>query len=276
MKHSQDSRRINLLDRKGQKWNREETIIAYSLFCQIPFGQISKTNSDIIELADLVGRTPSSVALKMFNLAHHDPGTIERNVVAMSHTSKLDKTITEEFFGDWEDLSFQAEIILERYRKKQSVSRYQLSENTEDFLYDFPEGKDTEQTVRARINQQFFRNSVLSSYNNRCCITGLKIPELLIASHIKPWKVADSKTERTNPANGLCLNALHDKAFDRGFITLDKQLRVYISSKLDSNVTGSEVIELITRFKGQEIELPARFTPNMEFIEYHNDVVFQG
>lgn len=63
-------------------------------------------------------------------------------------------------------------------------------------------------------------------------MTGISISELLIASHIKPWKVSNNEDEKTNPRNGLCLNALHDKAFDRGLITIDKNYKIIVSSKL--------------------------------------------
>lgn len=79
-----------------------------------------------------------------------------------------------------------------------------------------------EQMVHVRVGQNYFRNAVLSAYESRCCMTGISVPEFLIASHIKPWKSSDDKKEKANPRNGLCLNALHDKAFDLGFITVDK------------------------------------------------------
>ncbi len=55
---------------------------------------------------------------------------------------------------------------------------------------------------------------------------GMKKSDLLIASHIKLWRVCDEKTERTNLCNCLCLNSLHDKAFDKGLITLDSKLKM--------------------------------------------------
>jgi len=61
-----------------------------------------------------------------------------------------------------------------------------------------PEGLSKEQLVKTRVNQSFFRNSILSAYNSTCCITGIKIPQLLIASHIIPWADANDKTEKIN------------------------------------------------------------------------------
>ena len=80
------------------------------------------------------------------------------------------------------------------------------------------DGKEKERIIKTRVNQSLFRKVVLATYNNKCCITGLAQPELLIASHIIPWSV--NEKERLNPSNGICLNALHDKAFDSGLIAI--------------------------------------------------------
>ena len=103
----------------------------------------------------------------------------------------------------------------------------------------------------------------------------MKKPDLLIASHIKPWKDSDSRTERTNPSNGLCLNALHDKAFDRGFITLDKDYRIVISKRLSDMRVDEKTRDWFFSYDHQQIMLPDKFIPGRDFIEYHNDVVFQ-
>lgn len=98
------------------KWSREETILAFDLYCKVPFSKISKTNPDIIELADLLGRTPSAVGLKMANLAHFDRELRARNVSGMSNASKLDGEIFREFESDWDGLSYQAQEIKARLK----------------------------------------------------------------------------------------------------------------------------------------------------------------
>ncbi len=252
------------------KWTREETILAFDLYCKTPFAKISKTNKDIIALAELLGRTPSSVGLKMANLAHYDPELIARNIKGMSNASKLDKEIVNEFNGDWEELSYQAQLIMAKYKKTDIKSL-----NPEFLIEQIPEGTDIEKETKVRIGQVFFRLSVLNAYGNSCCITGMKKPELLVASHIKPWKDSDSKTERTNPSNGLCLNALHDRAFDRGLITLDKKYRIVFSKKLSDIKMDKNTHSWFYMYENQEIILPDKFLPRKDFIEYHNDVIFQ-
>lgn len=258
-------------DRYRAKWTREETILAFDLYCKTPFAKITKTNKDIIALAKLLGRTPSSVGLKMANLAHYDPVLAARNIKGMSNASKLDKEIVEEFNGDWEELSYQAQLILSKYQNTDIKSL-----NPEFLIDRIPEGVDVEKKTKVRVGQYFFRLSVLNAYGNSCCITGLKKPELLIASHIKPWKDSNSRTERANPSNGLCLNALHDKAFDRGYITLDKDYKIIISRKFSDINMDEKTRSWFYSYENQQIMLPDKFLPGKAFIEYHNDVIFQG
>lgn len=257
-----------MLDRNGEKWNREETILAYDLYCRTPFGKIHKNNPAIIELANILGRTPSSVGLKMANLAHFDENLKQREISAMAHGSKLDGEIYKEFCQDWQELAYQAQLI------KANMQHIEI-ENL--VSYDrIPEGKDKERFIKTRIGQDFFRTVVLNSYGNHCCITGISNPKLLVASHIKPWKVSNEKTERTNPSNGLCLNSLHDEAFDKGLITLDSQYRIIISKQMKNVEMDTETREWFWNYEMKQITLPSKFLPGKEFIEYHNDIIFQG
>ena len=223
-----------MAERFREKWSREETILAFDLYCKTSFSKISKTNKDIIALAELLGRTPSSVGLKMANLAHYDPELIARNVKGMSNTSKLDKEIVE------------AQILRAKYAHTDIQTL-----NPEAFEDAMPDGMDVQKEMKIRLGQYFFRLSVLNAYGNSCCITGIQCPGLLIASHIKPWSVSDSKTERTNPRNGLCLNSLHDKAFDKGLITIlihTENIGNYnIEIKYDNKLISNEYIYIIIK-----------------------------
>ncbi len=98
----------------------------------------------------------------------------------------------------------------------------------------------------------------------------------MIASHINPWKDSNEKTERTNLSNGLCLNALHDRAFDKGLITLDKNYHMVISKRLDGVGMDENTYDWFYSYANQAIKLPDKFLPGRDFIEYHNDVIFQG
>ena len=218
-------------NRNGVKWSREETILAYDLYCKTPRSKISSHNPEIIALAELLGRTPGAVGLKMHNLAHFDPELREKNLISMAHGSKLDEEIFTEFENDWTELSFLAQQIRAQMMKKEITSLPEFEDITE-----IPPGEYRERKMRTRVGQYFFRITVLNSYGNKCCVTGINQRDLLIASHIKPWAVSNEKTERTNPSNGLCLNPLHDKAFDRGLITLDSKYNVRISKTIKETI----------------------------------------
>ncbi|MGB2627001.1 MAG: HNH endonuclease, partial [Candidatus Acidiferrum sp.] len=104
---------------------------------------------------------------------------------------------------------------------------------------------------------------------------GLSMPELLTASHIVPWSV-DTRN-RTNPRNGLCLNAIHDKAFDCGLITVTTDYRVRVASSLKKpSHPGDNMRQLLfLKYEGERIVLPSRFLPDASFLGYHNVHVFQ-
>lgn len=258
-------------DRIGKKWAREETILAFELYCRTPFSKISKTNKDVINLAKLLGRTPSSVGLKMANLAHYDPEIQKRKLSGMAHGSKLDAEICAEFAGNWEALSLEAEEIL---ASKQGVTVEKML-GIESEFENIPEGEYRELRMKQRVGQYFFRMAILNSYAYRCCVTGMNEPQLLIASHIKPWNVSDEKTERTNPQNGLCLNALHDKAFDKGLITINNKYEIIISKQMKNTEMDQATKDWFMKYDHKEIIKPDKFFPDPQFIEYHNDVIFQ-
>lgn len=255
----------------GKKWSREETILAMDLYTRVPFSKIWKGNPEIIALANMIGRTPDAVALKMSNLAHFDPKLKEKNLAGMSHASKLDPLIYEEFASNIEELAYQAQNII---AKLQGVSIEEIIPELN--IKDIPVGKYKEQQTKVRIGQYFFRMSVLVAYGNSCCVTGLNNKELLVASHIKPWSVSNEQTERTNPSNGLCLNALHDKAFDRGLITISKDYKIINSSKIKDAVMDEKTHEWFGYYNNRKIVLPDKYLPGKDFIEYHNDVIFKS
>lgn len=127
--------------------------------------------------------------------------------------TKMDKLVWAKYSFAGDELVEEAtEVFLNRFDFEEALS----DELKEAIGFDLPEGEEREAIVSMRVNQEFFRNTLLTNYNSRCCLTGLSNEALLVTSHIKPWTASDSKTEGPAPDNGLLLNALHDKAFDRG------------------------------------------------------------
>lgn len=249
----------------NKNWSRDELTAAFNLYCKTPFTKINARNKGVIELATIIKRSPSSVALKLANFARLDPALQKRNISGMRHGSKAEEEIWNDFNSDWEELAFKSEKILANF-KNESIEK---SAGIPDF--DIPkEGKERDSFVKTRVNQYFFRRTILASYNNRCCITGISIPELLVASHIIPWAV--DKTNRMNPCNGLCLNVLHDRAFDEGLITITPDYTLKLSKALkERNQTNGT---FFIPYDRKSITLPQRFYPSRESVEYHNKWIF--
>lgn len=247
-------------------WTREELIVAFNLYCKIPFGRIHIRNPLVIEMAKAVGRTPSAVSWKLANFARLDPALQKRNIAGATHGAKAEVEVWNEFSLDWDRLAFESERLLDQLTGRTS----ELVEESREF----PEGRSREALIRVRVNQGFFRAAVLASYDGRCCITGLSITELLTASHIVPWSV-DLKN-RTNPRNGLCLNAIHDRAFDCGLLTVTPELKVKLSPRLKRSPADRAAREFLSRYEGVSISPPRRFAPNMDFLRYHNEKIFVG
>lgn len=252
-----------------KNWTREELIVAFNLYCKIPFSKINYKHKDIIELATAIGRTPSAVAWKLVNFASLDSSLAKRGIKGATNAGKLDKEIFEEFQHNWQNLIEESELLYNQlFNKKEEL----LIEN-ETEMVSFKEGKEQERMVKIRVNQSFFRQSVLASYEFSCCITGISINDLLIASHIIPW--AKDELNRLNPSNGLCLNAIHDKAFDRGLITIMPDYTIKISERIMKEKNNPFLEENFKKIEGKSINLPQRFLPNPDFLSYHNQHIFK-
>ncbi len=249
---------------KRRNWTRNEVILAFELYCTIPSSKVTANHEAIVALANLIGRTPNAVKLKMQNFKTYDPSYTSDGRVGLSHGSKLDKEIVEEFAENWDEMVIEAENIKESLGVKSKIGTTKK----------IPQGYDKVRLVKTRVGQSFFRDSVLSAYDSRCCVTGIELPELLIASHIKPWLASSDSGEKTNPQNGLCLNAFHDSAFDKGFFTITADYKILVSREIIKS--ENEVLsDWLNSYNGKSIIMPNRFTPRKDFIEYHNDLVFR-
>lgn len=129
------------------------------------------------------------------------------------------------------------------------------------------DGKDAIREVKTRIGQGFFRKMILKQYNTQCCITGLNVPEVLRASHITSW--AEDPDNRVNPANGLCLSATYDAAFDKHLISFDDDYRMILSSALKDYYTNTAFKAYFLSHEGKEIARPSKFQPALKFLDKH-------
>lgn len=255
------------MKRNDQKWTREQTIVAFNLYCKIPFNKATSSHPEVIRIAKIIGRSAGSVSMKLGNIGSIDPELKKRGVVGLINASKLDKEVWNDFHQNWEELAFESEKILNNFEGKD------VMKTSIDYDSFEREGADLERLVKTRVNQIFFRQAILSAYNFSCCITGLDIPELLVASHIIPW--SQSAKDRLNPRNGLCLNALHDRAFDKGLLTITTDFKVKISPKVLIN-PNTIINKWLSYFDGKPIALPDKFIPRIDFIQYHNQKIFQS
>ena len=249
-------------------WTREELILAFNLYCKLPYGQFNNRNKDVIELGNLIERTAGAVAFKLVNFVSLDPIHKAQGRKGATNIGKLDKEIFNEFSQNWEELLYESEQILAKKKHTDIEIIYA------DILKDLKDkkGETKIREVKVRINQDIFRKMVLSNYTFRCAISEINIPELLIASHIKPW--AKDEKNRLNPSNGICLSATYDKAFDKGLISLNENLEIIISSKLKRFSNQPFYQEYFAKKENTKILMPQKFNPNIEFIQYHNNEIF--
>jgi putative restriction endonuclease len=250
-------------------WTYEEHILAYNLYCKVPFSKINSNYPPIKELAKLIGRTNGAVAMKLANFARLDPYLQARNVSGLSQGAKGEEIVWNEFNNNWEELSYKSEEVLARLKGKSIEASAEI--DTSDLP---PSGKEREAIVKVRVNQNFFRNAVIASYDFRCSITGIAVPELLVAGHLIPW--SDNPDFRTNPSNGICLNALHDKAFDRGLMTITTDYKIKLSERLINETSQMSSNDFFLPYHNMPIRLPRKFFPKPEFLEYHNSVIFKN
>lgn len=232
------------------KWTREETIVAFNVYCKIPFKSSSKTHPMIIKYANLLNRTPSALNMKIGNIGRLDPDLYKKGISGLVHGAKMEEEIWKEFRENPEQLAYESEKIISKLQGK-SIEKI-IDTN------DLPQGKEREIIIKQRINQSFFRMTVLSSYNNRCCISGI--------GNIG-W--SENTANRTNPQNGLCMNSFFHKAYDKLFIAISPDLTIIISDELLQNTVDNKFRKYLECINGEKIIMPNKFLSKKEFLQVH-------
>jgi hypothetical protein len=184
------------------------------------------------------------------------------------------EAVWDEFQADCDETLEQAAEAFEHFAACAGLDILQAEDIRVDELVSewggvlLGEGHSHSAWVSIRLNQARFRRAVLASYSGRCCMTGLADPRLLVASHIVPWAV--DHRNRLNPRNGLCLSALHDRAYDQGLITvMPGDLVVRVADSLRRRVEHGFGSEALLRYEGQRIHPPSRFKPDDAFLAWH-------
>ena len=244
-------------------WTREETIIAFNLYCKIPFKSSSKTHPLVVKYARIIGRSPSALNMKIGNIGRLDPDLKSQGITGLKHGAKEEETVWKEFYGNPERLAYESERLIAQFLNKPIEEIAAIS------TQNLPQGAERETVIRQRVNQSFFRAAVMNSYNFRCCISGVQKSELVEACHIIDW--AEDKANRTNPRNGLCLNPFFHKAYDKFLISITPDYEVVVSDKLIQNVDNKASASYLSQLNGTRIALPDRFLPKQEFLEIHHN-----
>ncbi len=246
----------------ARKWTEHELLIAMNLYCLLPFGQFDQRNKLIQLVAPKIDRSAGALAMKLSNLASLDPYHQNRGVKGLPSTSKLDKKVWADFQANWTLMAEKSETAFQALMRGADLPKEYGIEST------LPEGPtETERIVKARRVQGFFRRTVLASYNKKCALTGMSDTRFLIASHIIPWK--DDEQRRADPTNGLCLNVLHDKAFDQHLITFDEDLRMVVSGILKSGDIPEFQAVNFPALEGTQLSMPERFSPDPAALKIH-------
>lgn len=154
---------------------------------------------------------------------------------------------------------------------------FQLSRSLPDTLHvsfqkktaNLPKTTEVERLVVQRVGQDLFRAGLMDYWDGRCAISGLAVPELLRASHIKPWADCATDAERLDVFNGFLLAAHLDAAFDCGFITVGEDGRVIVSEALDAAARGVLGLDRGVRMRGS-------VAGHREYLEWHQKKVYRG
>lgn len=235
-------------------WTRDQLLVALRLYLTEPFGKLHKSNPRVVELAKSMGRTPSSLGMKACNFASLDPTFVKTGRRGLSGVSKADRALWDEYMSQELATVEEMERLVEPVLVKEEDAALPVGPS------------EREAVVRTRRHQRFFRSSVLAAYEGRCAVTGLALPELLIASHIVPWSRDEAR--RADPTNGLLLEPLFDRAFDRGLITFDEDEQLVCSRQLRRRGVAAE---RLVSFVGVPLRRPRRQPPSAEALSWHRE-----
>lgn len=233
--------------------------MAFYVYCKIPFKESGKENPVIQHYAQIIGRSPSALNMKVGNIGRLDPDLRGKGITGLAHGAKMEEEVWEEFSAAPNQLAYESERIIAEWQGKT------LEESMELDSLSLPLGKEREAVVKQRVNQHFFRMAVLGAYNHRCCVSGVGNTDLLEACHIMDW--SDDRDNRTNPKNGLCLNPFFHKAYDKSLIGISPDLVIHISDELLATTREGKFLTYLKDLEGEKITLPERFLPEKDLLQ---------
>lgn len=250
-------------------WTRDELILALNLYLKLPFGKLDSRTKEVIHLANLLDRTPGSISMRLNNFASVDPYHQQRGISGLPGGKKQVEPIWNEFINNKEELLFESERILADKENLAIENKFSETLKGTEHL----KGEYKLREVKTRVNQNVFRQIVMANYDNKCAITGIDIPDLLVASHIIPW--SKNEKERLNPENGICLSPLYDRAYDKGYIGINEKFEILLSTDLKKKHKETFHSKYFASLAGTKIIMPKKYYPRKEFLTFHLDVVFK-
>lgn len=241
-----------------RRWTRDELLLALHLYARIPFGQQHARNEKVIELASTLGRTPSSVAMKLNNITSLDPSEKARGVAGLPGASALDAQVWQEFQQRAEEVVPESERLW-RERVEGALPQHAQSE---------PRATEAVVAQRVRLGQAFFRRVVLANFGDRCALTDIAHPALVNASHIVAW--SEDAERRLDPSNGIALNRLHDAAFDQHLITFDEEHRLVVGRRVREAFSRADALTFFAS-EGKRLSEPIRHVLDPELLRRHRE-----
>jgi len=130
-----------------------------------------------------------------------------------------------------------------------------------------PKTTEAERLIVQRVGQNLFREGLLELWEGKCSATGLAVPALLRASHIKPWADCETDAERLDVYNGLLFAPHLDAAFDRGFITVQDDGAVIVGDALHAD--ARVILGL-----AQPLRIRSLLDPHRAYLPWHRQRIF--
>lgn len=191
---------------------------------------------------------------KSFEVTASDPVILDQTAGSVPSTA--------EGYGELYDV-LRATAALARTRPNRVAEEFKKKTAT------MPKTTEAERLVVQRVGQGLFRSALLDFWQGRCCVTGLDVPDLLRASHIRPWAKCETDEERLDVFNGLLLAPHLDALFDGGLMTVDEDGTVRVSAALTTEqqrLLGLPVAMTVQNLRSE----------HKSYLQFHREVVWRG
>ncbi len=242
----------------------DETAFLFYIFLTEKSSELRTGSKRIDEIAVHLNRSVGSIHRKLEDIRSNEP-SYAKNGLIPTNCANLVKDIWVQLGSDYDSTKESIRDTYVRMCKDTIVS------GEIDLDLDISPGLDIPVESTRREGQPLFRRLVANNYDRKCCITGISMKELLVASHIKPWSKS-TPVERTDPRNGLYLNRLHDGLFDRHLMTIDEDMRIVYADSIRKTNSEETFEDLFGRYEGHRIEMPTLYRPGDEYLSEHRKI----